>query len=159
MEELMSEHSSKNQGGHSHPEHKAAHHDHISKQRVRVKVKDTPGIICIERHTHDEAIVISASLVLDFGGADLSAWIAEELEKAALKVNECDGIIGHIKSALTVTSTCMISVTDEKAMIKDSPHKRARITLAAIVFKVDPKEAEDIIRKSLAAVRARLRLA
>ena len=154
----MSEHKNKHQKGHDHPEHKESNHVHDGKQRVRVRAKDTPGLICIERHTHDEAIVISGTLTLDFGAVDLGAWIAEELEKAALLVNESGGIIGHIKAALAVTSTSMISVTDDKAMTKDSPRKRALITLAAIVFKIDPKEAEDIIRKSLAAVRARLRI-
>jgi ABC-type sugar transport system substrate-binding protein len=132
-------------------------HGHGKKQRIRVKAKDTPGVICIERHTHDEAIVISGSLVVDYVAADLKAWIAQELEAAAREVGENGGIIGHIKTALGVTSTTMISVTDEKAMAKESPQKRARITLAAIVFKIDPEKAEDIIRKSLAAVRLRLR--
>ena len=154
----MTEHHNKHREEHIHPGHSAAHHDQSGKQRVRVRAKDTPGLICLERHTHDEAIVISGTLTLDFDTVDLSSWIAEELEKAALQITEGGGIVGHIKVALAVTSTSMISVTDDKAMTKDSPRKRALITLAAIVFKIDPKAAEDIIRKALAAVRARLRL-
>ena len=153
----MSEHHNKHQHEHSHPEHKSAGHADEGKQRVRVRAKDTPGLICIERHTHDEAIVISGTLTLDNATADLGVWIAAELETAALKVSEAGGIVGHIKVALAVTSTSMISVTEEKAMTKESPRQRALITLAAIVFKTDPKEAEDIIRKSLAAVRSRQR--
>jgi len=144
----MSEHRSKHKDErHNHKEHDSAHghshgHSHSGKQRLRVKSKDTPGVIYIEQRTHDEAIVVSGSLTVGIGAEDLNAWLAEELEAAASKVGECDGIVGHIKVALSVTSTSMISVTDEKAMIKDSPQKRAKMTLAAIVFKIDPEVAE-----------------
>jgi hypothetical protein len=50
----------------------------------------------------------------------------------------------------------MISVTDEKAAVKGSPLRRLKITLAAIVFAIDPETAENIVRKALSDVRARL---
>ena len=142
---------------HSNGENESNHHHGGERQRVRVRAKDTPGVICIERRTHDEAIVISGSLTVDYDNAEIGAWIEQELETAAQGIRDQGGIVGHIKAALSVTATSMISVTDEKAMSKESPLKRARISLAAIVFKVDPKEAENIIRKSLAGVRSRLR--
>lgn len=141
----------------SHAVHKAARNVNYEKKRIEEKAKDTPGIICIERNIHDDAVVISGTLTLEYNAVDINAWIAEELEKAARAVKESDGIVGHIKAAVSVTSTDMLSVTDEKATITDSPQKRARIALAAIMFMIEPKEAENIIRKALAGVRARLR--
>lgn len=143
--------------------HKAArakhshHSDEGGKQHIGAKAKDTPGIICIERNIHDEAVVISGTLTIEFEDADLNAWIAGELEKAAQAIKTLDGIVGHIKAAVTLTSTDVISVTDEKAMVTEARLKRARIALAAIVFMIEPKEAENIIRKALAGVRSRLR--
>ena len=127
------------------------------KQTVRIKAKHTPGIICIERHIHDDAVVISGSLIIDFGSVDLCLWLGQELEAAARGIEERGGIVGHIKAALTISSTSMVSVTDAKAMTKEAPRKRARITLAAIVFMIAPEAAEEICRKALVTVRTRLR--
>ena len=119
---------------------------------MKIRVKNTSDTIRIKRRLHDEAIVISGSLTVDYLTADINALIAEALETAARDIGERGGIVGHIKAGITAESSGMISVTDEKAMIKESPSKRARITLAAIVFFIDPKEAEDIIRQALTAV-------
>ena len=137
------------------PEHK--HHSHDTRQRIRVKAKDTPGVICIERSIHDEAVVISGSLTLEYGASDLHAWITNELEKAAQDIKDKGGIVGHIKAAVSITATEIISVTDEKAMVTQSPRNTARIALAAIMFAIEPPDAESIIRKALAGVRTKLR--
>jgi len=127
------------------------------KKQVKVSAKDTPGVICIERQTHDVAIVITGSLVVDIVDEDLSVWIAQELETAAVEIGESGGVIDQIKTTLVVMSKSLISLTDEKATIKKLSSKRARITLAAIVHKMDSDDAVQIIRKALAAVRRRLR--
>ena len=121
--------------------------------KVRIKGKDVPGVILIERNMHDEAIVVSGSLIVANAGPELQACVAGELEAAAHMVNELGGIIGHIKAAVCVTSMDMISVTEEKAMVKTSRLKEARITLTVIVFLIEPEEAEDIARKALTAIR------
>jgi len=145
--------------GHDHPRNGKITARHIigARHGVEIKAKNRLGLICIERHIHDEAIVISGSLTVEYSDEDLTAWIAEELEKAAREVKARNGIVGHIKTALTITTTEMVSVTDEKAMIAEAPFKRAKITLAAIMFLVEPQEAENIVRIALAGIRARLR--
>ena len=130
---------------------------HGQRKQLLSKIKDTPGLIYIERQIHDDAIVISGSLSIRFESADLDACVAECLEAAAREIKERNGIVGHIKTSVSTSSTSMISVTDEEAMVKHSPIRRARITLAAIVFIIDPVDAENIIRKSLSDIRARLR--
>ena len=137
--------------------HKGSGQGPDEKHIIRVRPKDTPGVICIERHIHDEAIVISGSLTVEFNCTDVNSLIEEELEAAAREVKESGGVLGQIKTALTVTSTSMISVTEEKAMATETMQKYAKIMLAAIIFMVSPKEAEDILRKALAGVRKRLR--
>lgn len=112
-----------------------------------------PGVITIERNIHDEAIVISGALTVDTALDGLHAIVAAALEAAALAVKDSDGIVGHIKAALATTSTDMISVTDENAMVKRSLVKRVQITLTAIVFIIDQKEAEQIVRTALAEIR------
>lgn len=156
-EKIMSEFHHKHRDGRYRPEPKATRQDSGGKQRMRVRAKDTPGVICIERHTHDEAIVISGSLIVDIGDAELGVWIAQELEAAAHKIRNSGGVVGHIKATLDITSTSTMSVIDDKVSTKEPLLKRAQITLSAIVSDIVPEEAVDIVRKALAAVRLRLR--
>lgn len=153
----MPEYRYKNEDGRRRPDSKNAHSEPSGGKRMKVKAKDTPGVICIERHTHDEAIVISGSLVAEYTTAELREWISEELEKASIEIARRGGIAEQIKSALTEMTTCMISVVDEKASVNETQYKRSRITISAIVCNMKPEEAVDIVRKALAAVRYRLR--
>jgi len=122
-----------------------------------VKAKKIPGAIYVERQIHDDAIVISGSLTVRFEAQDIRKLISEELEAAAREINGRDGVVGHIKASVAITSTSMISTTGENAMIKDSPMRRAKITLAAIVFLIDPADAESIVKTALTKIRTRLR--
>jgi len=130
---------------------------HGGKHRVRFKPKETPGVICIERHIHDEAVVISGSLTIEYHDAEVNAWIEEELGTAAGEVKERGGIVGQIKAAVTLTSTSIITVMDDRTAVKEPPQKYARIMLAAIMFMVSPKEAENIVRNALVGIRTRIR--
>lgn len=123
--------------------------------KVKINAKNIPGVIYIERNMHDEAVVVSGTLSLSNVTDELNGWIAQELEAAAREINGRDGIIGHIKAAVTATSTDMVSVTEETAMVKKSPLRSVKITLTVIVFLIDPGEAETIARKALAAIRRR----
>jgi len=139
------------------PDAKPVRRENKESRRMEVRAKDTPGVICLERHTHDEAIVITGSLVVDITDEDLTTWIAQELETAGAEIRKSGGTVGEIKTTLTVASTSMISLSDEAAVIRETSQSRARITLAAILHKMDSGEAVQIIRQALAAVRRRLR--
>ena len=141
---------------HSH-ENQEPGHRHSHPARITARAKDVPGLIYIERRLEDEAIVISGSLIIKTGVAQANETIAEELEAAARKINELGGVVGHIKASVAASSTHMISVTDEKAMVKESPLHKVQITLAAIVFAVEPEEAENIVRQALSGIRARMK--
>ena len=152
----MAEHNHQHSDGFHTPEHILKYKAGGGKKKIVAKVKGAPGLVYFDRQIHDDAIVISASLTVDSDAGDLHARIAEELEAAAREVKERGGIVGHIKASVSAASTCMISVTDEEAAVKDSPIRRARITLAAIVFLISPEDAESIVRRALAGIRGRL---
>jgi len=138
-------------------EENATRENRDGKKTIRFRPKDTPGIICIDRRTHEETVTISGSLVLGAETDELHEWIEEAIDNAAREVKERGGVVDQISAALAVTSTRIIAVSDEKPMEKEPPQKDVRISLAAVMTKIDPKEAGDIIRKALAAVRLRLR--
>ena len=126
-------------------------HNQRGDRQAKLRRKARPGHFLLESHIHDGAVVISGSVTVLSGATDIKVRIAEGLETAANEVTKRGGIVGHIKAAAVETSTSMISVTDEKAMVKDSPGKQVRITLSAIVFNIDPEAAESILGKSLAS--------
>ena len=143
---------------HSDHDHSAHNHSHGSadKKRVKIKIKNIPGMIRIERNIHDEAIVISGELTVNAGDVDINAIVASELENASADVTRLDGIVGHIKASVSVKKTGMVSVTEEKAMIKEAQGAVVRIQIAAIVFLIEPLAAEEAVRKALSGMRKRL---
>ena len=124
---------------------------------MKKNTKSVPGLIYIDRQMHDDAIVISGSLNAIFGDCDVYAIAAQALEAAAREVMERGGIVGHIKASVSKTLVCMISTTGDKASLKESPIRRAKITLAAIVFVIEPTQAEEIVRNALRKIRSELK--
>jgi hypothetical protein len=45
--------------------------------KIKIKAKDIPGVIFIERNMHDDAVVISGSLSVENVSGELSACIAQ----------------------------------------------------------------------------------
>ena len=130
--------------------HNHSHHNSASRLD---KAKNAPGAIYIKRSLHDEAIVISGSLTVITQNPDVCDIVAKQLEQAGAEITKLGGIIGHIKATTVLTTTKMISVTEEQAMIKDAHEYKAKIILAAIVFLIEQKEAGALIRQSLVEVR------
>jgi len=151
----MKRHSNVNGSGDLSCKRESTRKNREGKKVIRFRAKDTPGVIYIERSIHDEAVVISGSLILENDSADLNEWIGEEIAAAAREIRAQGGVVGQIEAALTVTSTKITALSDEKPVEKESPRKDVRIVLAAIIYKIEPKVAEDIVRKALAGVRAK----
>ena len=144
------DHNNLNNSAHNHS------HGSTNKKHVRLKVKNIPGLIRIERNIHDEAIVISGELTVNTTADDVNAVVASELENASGEITKLDGIVGHIKASVSIITTGMISVTEDKAMIKEGRGSRVRISIAAIVFLVEPERAEETVRKALSGIRKQL---
>lgn len=117
-----------------------------------------PGKVNTEAHIHDEARVISGSLTLTSDYDKVKKTLADHLEKLAKTVQERGGIVGHIKASCTVSTVEMFSVTESSATVKRAPDQEIRISLAAIVFLIDPHEAQELAQAALEAVRAVSRL-
>ena len=144
---------------HGHNHSKDAHkqdRNNTDKKRFMVKTENIPGLIRIEQHIHDEAIVISGTLTVISGIDSVYEIISSELETASSLFTQKEGIVGHIKAAVSTTKTGMISITENKAMIKEGQDTRVQISLVAIVFIIDPEEGEEIVRKTLSQIRKRL---
>ena len=140
---------------HSHACHKHGNNSTVKKP-LMVKTENIPGLIRIEQHIHDEAIVISGTLTVIAAVNSINEIIASELETSSSVFTQKEGIIGHIKASVSTTKTGMISITEDKAMIKEGQDTRVQISLVAIVFIIDPEEGEEIVRKTLSRIRKRL---
>jgi hypothetical protein len=114
---------------------------------------DAPGVIHTEYHIHDDARVVSGRLTVTGLYDKVKPAVSAALERVANTVQEHDGIVGHIKASCQVTTLDMFSVTDTEATVKTAPEQEIKINLAAIVFFVDPEEAEDLVRLALEMIR------
>lgn len=118
-------------------------------------MEEAPGIVHVEHHIHDDARVISGRLTV-YGTYDpVKKAVASALERIAKEVQASDGIVGHIKASCTVKTVDMFSVTDTDVTVKSAPEQEIKINLAAIVFLIDPEDAEDLVRLALETVRDR----
>ena len=146
---------------HHAPEHKNNPVFSPDREMILKKYRDANnalGVVRIGSQIHDDAIVISGSLSMRFIDLDIYAVVSEALEAAARDISMSGGIVGHIKASVTTTSITIISTTGDNAMSKESPVHNARIIIAAIVFQIDPQEAQNKLKKSLKGIRARLSL-
>lgn len=135
-------------GHHSRP------HEHDENGSCIMGNTDAPSGVHTEAHLHDEARVISGRLTLSADYEKIKKSLADNLEQLAITVQERGGIVGHIKASCTVTAVEMFSVTETAATVKKAPEQEIKVSLAAIVFLIDPEEAEALARAALEAVRA-----
>ena len=97
----------------------------------------------------DDAKVVSGRLLISGSYDDIKDKLKEGLEEFAAAVNEKGGVVGHIKASVEVTTVDMFSVTETAAMVKRAPEQNMRIILAAIVFFIEPEEAEALAKSVL----------
>ena len=121
--------------------HEHAHHEEEKK----------PGVVYTQVRLHDDAKVVSGSLLISGNYEKIRTGLHRGLTEFAAAVAEKGGVIGHIKASAEVTQTEMFSVTEADVMIKTAPDCRVAVILAAIVFFISEEEAELLARKALAA--------
>lgn len=136
--------------GHNHDGHRYEHGESCG---CGVNGHDTPGTVRVECRLHDEARVVSGRLTLTCPYEPVKKAVAEQLERIAGAVREMSGIVGHIKASCRVKTVDMFSVTDSDASVKTAPEQEIEINMAAIVFLIDPAQAEDLVRRALEAIR------
>lgn len=129
------------------------HDHHAHDEHGNYILEDAPGVVHVECRLHDEARVISGRLTITGSYDKVKAAVSSALERVAKAVQEHDGIVGHIKASCEVKTVQMFSVTDTDVSVKTAPDQEIKINLAAIVFLIDPEEAEDLVRLALEVIR------
>ena len=89
--------------------------------------------------------MISGNCTVSGVYTDIAETLKQQLEGMAALINQRGGIIGHIKASAEIKTVDMYSVTDTEVMLKHAPDQEIHITVAAIVFAVDPEETETIV--------------
>lgn len=137
--------------GHDHRQEQEQHDAH--NHALIHDVEENYGEIRVERHMHDEACVISGSLLLFTEYDKLRTALMEQLEMLAGDVQKRGGIVGHIKASCEASAVEMFSITDTDVSVKKAPGQRIKLNLAAIVFAIEPEKAEVLVKAALNAVK------
>jgi len=127
------------------------------KKQIKFNPRETPGVICIERQTYGDSILITGTLIVIGSAEELNSWLEEEIEAAVREIKNLGGTIRIIKAALTVSTTSVITLSDEEVQAKEAPNTNAQIVISAAIMELHPSKAELIIRKALAAIRTKMR--
>lgn len=136
---------------HEHDENCACGHDHNG--CAGCGIEESPGTLHVEHHIHDEARVISGRLTVTGSYDTVKKAVEAALERIAGEIQQSGGIIGHIKASCEVKTIDIFSVTDTDVSVKSAPEQQIKISLAAIVFLIDPEDAEDLVRLALEMIR------
>ncbi|MBQ8975254.1 MAG: hypothetical protein IJ072_05985 [Oscillospiraceae bacterium] len=131
-----------------HHEHEHLHeHDH-DHENVRY------GVVTVELNRHDEALVVSGAVNLMGQPGEVNSKLSGALEKAAARVNELGGIVGHIKASVDARKITMLSVTETEVMEKSAPESELRIIMTAIVFALPEEDAKALVEDALGSLLA-----
>ena len=125
--------------GHDHEHH---HHDAPQEEKV-------PGVVYTNVRLQDDAKVISGSVLITGEYEGIKDKLKAGLEEFAAAVGEKGGVVGHIKASVEVMTVDMFSVTETEAMVKRAPEQNMKVILAAIVFFIEPEEAENLAKAAL----------
>ena len=108
-----------------------------------------PGVVYTNVRLQDDAKVISGSVLITGEYEGIKDKLKAGLEEFAAAVGEKGGVVGHIKASVEVTTVDMFSVTETEAMVKRAPEQNMKVILAAIVFFIEPEEAENLAKAAL----------
>jgi hypothetical protein len=137
-------------GGHGH-EHHENHGNHENLDLTAAGEIGAPRVVC---RVHDDARVVSGQLTLRGDAARVKAEVQARLGGMARTIAAMGGIVGHIKVSCETTTVDVYSVTDTEVDSRQSPEAAIRLNLAAIVFAIEPEDAEEMARQALSAVAA-----
>lgn len=139
------EHEHEHEHEHHHDHDHEHHHDH-DHENIRY------GYVAVELNRHDEALVVSGGLNIMGQPEEVNSKLSGALEKAAARVNELGGIVGHIKASVDARKITMLSVTESEVMEKSAPEAELRIIMTAIVFALPEEEAKALVENALGSL-------
>lgn len=111
----------------------------------------------ITARMQEEAVVISADFSVRGTKEIFLEVLKAEMEHLATQVASCGGIVGHIKASVECCETTVISVTLDKADVRNGRMDEISGKFAAILLLMEETKARELTEIMFAAVKEKIK--
>ena len=111
----------------------------------------------ITARMQEEAVVISADFSVRGTKEIFLEVLKAEMEHLATQVASCGGIVGHIKASVECCETTVISVTLDKADVRNGRMDEINGKFAAILLFMEETKARELTEIMFAAVKEKIK--
>lgn len=111
----------------------------------------------ITARMQEEAVVISADFSVRSTKEIFLEVLKAEMEHLATQVASCGGIVGHIKASVECCETTVISVTLDKADVRNGRMDEINGKFAAILLLMEETKARELTEIMFAAVKEKIK--
>ncbi len=111
----------------------------------------------ITARMQEEAVVISADFSVQSTKEIFLEVLKAEMEHLATQVASCGGIVGHIKASVECCETTVISVTLDKADVRNGRMDEINGKFAAILLLMEETKARELTEIMFAAVKEKIK--
>ena len=111
----------------------------------------------ITARMQEEAVVISADFSVRGTKEIFLEVLKAEMEHLATQVASCGGIVGHIKASVKCCETTVISVTLDKADVRNGRMDEINGKFAAILLFMEETKARELTEIMFAAVKEKIK--
>ena len=111
----------------------------------------------ITARMQEEAVVISADFSVRGTKEIFLEVLKAEMEHLATQVASCGGIVGHIKASVECCETMVISVTLDKADVRNGRMDEINGKFAAILLLMEEIKARELTEIMFAAVKEKIK--
>ena len=107
--------------------------------------------------TQDEAVVVSADFSVQGTKEIFLKILKAEMEHLAVQAASCGGIVGHIKASVTCCETTVISVTLDKADVRNGRIDEINGKFAAILLLMEKTKARELTEIMFTSVKEKIK--
>ena len=111
----------------------------------------------ITARMQEEAVVISADFSVQSTKEIFLEVLKAEMEHLATQVAFCGGIVGHIKASVECCETTVISVTLDKADVRNGRMDEINGKFAAILLLMEETKARELTEIMFVAVKEKIK--
>lgn len=111
----------------------------------------------ITARMQEEAVVISADFSVRGTKEIFLEVLKAEMEHLATQVASCGGIVGHIKASVECCETTVISVTLDKADVRNGRMDEINGKFAAILLLMEETKARELTEIMFVAVKEKIK--
>ena len=111
----------------------------------------------ITARMQEEAVVIAADFSVRGTKEIFMEVLKAEMEHLATQVASCGGIVGHIKASVECCETTVISVTLDKADVRNGRMDEINGKFAAILLLMEETKARELTEIMFAAVKEKIK--